>query len=168
MSTTTENLHAANRRGATKKAVYSALHSVRFDARSKRLVFSLSSGLDLVFAPESVPELRAARPVDLVDYQISPSGLGVYFPKLDADLYLPSLLSNFMGSKNWLASEMGKSGGKQSSVAKANASKANGKLGGRPKKLQELQEMLIAGEQSGIADYNLQALIAELDKPSKV
>ncbi len=168
MSTTTENLHAANRRGVTKKAVYSALRSVRFDSRSKRLVFSLSSGLDLVFPTESVPELKGTSASSLTDYEISPSGLGVYFPKLDVDLYLPSLLSNFMGSKHWLASEMGKSGGKQSSVAKAKASKANGKLGGRPKKIQELREMLIAGEQSGIADYSLQALITELDTPSKI
>jgi hypothetical protein len=136
MSITTEKYIAANQRGATKKAVYSALRSVRFDVRSKRLVFSLSSGLDLVFSPESVPGLQGASPADLKDYEISPSGLGVHFPKLDADLYLPSLLSNFMGSKHWLASEMGKSGGKQSSVAKAQASKANGKLGGRPKKIQ--------------------------------
>lgn len=168
MSITSENLNAANCRGATKKAVYSALRSVRLDARSKRLVFSLSSGLDLVFSPESVPEFEGASTANLTDYQISPSGLGVYFPKLDIDLYLPSLLSNFMGSKHWLASEMGKIGGKQSSVAKAQASKANGKLGGRPKKIQELQDMLIAGEQSGIADYSLQALITELDTPSKI
>jgi hypothetical protein len=43
--------------------------------------------------------LEKAHPADLVDAEISPSGLGVHFPKLDADLYIPALLEGFLGSK---------------------------------------------------------------------
>ena len=39
-----------------------------------------------------------------------------------------------MGSRQWMASRMGKAGGSASTPAKAQASRANGKLGGRPKK----------------------------------
>ena len=40
-----------------------------------------------------------AHPADLADAEISPSGLSVHFPKLDADLYLPALLEGFLGSR---------------------------------------------------------------------
>jgi len=59
----------------------------------------------------------------LTEIEISPSGLGLHFPKLDADLYLPALLEGFMSSKEWMATP-----------AKTAASRANGKLGGRPRK----------------------------------
>jgi hypothetical protein len=44
--------------------------------------------------------------------EFSPSGLGLHFPKLDADLYLPALLEGFLGSRRCMASAMGKAGGK--------------------------------------------------------
>lgn len=47
--------------------------------------------------------------VDLQRYlagaQISPSGLGVHFPRLDADLYIPALLEGFLGSRRWIAAQ---------------------------------------------------------------
>jgi len=58
----------------------------------------------------------------------------LHFPKLDADLYLPSLLEGFLGSRRWMAAQLGKAGGQVRSVAKVAAVRANGKLGGRPKK----------------------------------
>jgi hypothetical protein len=36
--------------------------------------------------------------------EISPSGLGLHFPAIDADLYLPALLDGFLGSRRWMAS----------------------------------------------------------------
>ena len=49
------------------------------------------------------------------EIEISPSGLGIHFPRLDADLYLPALLEGFLGSRLWMAAEMGKRGGKATS-----------------------------------------------------
>jgi hypothetical protein len=66
--------------------------------------------------------------------EISPSGLGLYFPAIDADMYLPSLLEGFLGSRHWMAARLGKAGGSVKSGAKAAAVRKNGKLGGRPKK----------------------------------
>ncbi len=74
------------------------------------------------------------RPPQLNDIEISPSGLGIYFPKLDADLYLPALLEGFLGSRKWMASRLGAVGGKSKSPAKAAAAKQNGRSGGRPRK----------------------------------
>jgi hypothetical protein len=58
----------------------------------------------------------------------------LHFPALDADLYLPGLLQGFLGSRRWMAAQLGKAGSRATSAAKTAAARANGKLGGRPKK----------------------------------
>jgi hypothetical protein len=87
-----------------------------------------------MFAPEAAEGLEKATPAQLEPIEISPSGFGIHFPKLDADLYLPALLEGFLGSRKWMASRMGATGGRSRSVAKRSAAKKNGRLGGRPKK----------------------------------
>jgi len=77
--------------------------------------------------------LENAKPSQLDDIEISPSGFGIHFPKLDADLYLPALLEGFLGSKKWMAARLGAVGGRSRSAAKASASRINGMRGGRPK-----------------------------------
>ena len=81
--------------------------------------------------------LRDARLSQLKTIEISPSGFGIHFPDLDADLYVPGLLEGFLGSKTWMASRLGQTGGRSSSSAKKAASRANGRLGGRPRKVAE-------------------------------
>jgi Protein of unknown function (DUF2442) len=108
--------------------------SARYDRRSGRIVVELSSRLSISFSPRDAQGLEHAKPAQLDEIEISPSGFGIYFPKLDADLYVPGLLEGFLGSKKWMAARLGKVGGKSRSRAKRIASRANGKLGGRPKK----------------------------------
>jgi hypothetical protein len=86
------------------------------------------------FSPRDAQGLENAKPSQLDEIEISPSGLGIHFPKLDADFYLPSLLEGFLGSRRWMASRLGRVGGKSRSLAKRAAAKANGRMGGRPKK----------------------------------
>ncbi|MCB1659588.1 MAG: DUF2442 domain-containing protein, partial [Pseudomonadales bacterium] len=78
--------------------------------------------------------LSHAKPSQLAEIEISPTGLGLHFPTLDADLYIPSLLEGLFGSSHWMAAGLGKLGGSSRSEAKAAASRSNGKLGGRPRK----------------------------------
>ena len=125
---------AANRRGAAKKAAFPSVIGVLYDHRIARIVISLSSGLELAFSPKHAQGLENAEPGDLMGAEITPSGLGIHFPHLDADLYLPGLLEGFLGSKRWIAAEIGKIGGKATTQAKIAASRKNGALGGRPKK----------------------------------
>ena len=94
----------------------------------------LSSKLDVSFSPHDAQGLENAKPSELEEIEITPSGFGIHFPKLDADLYLPGLLEGFLGSNRWMASRLGQVGGKSRSTAKKAASRANGRLGGRPKK----------------------------------
>lgn len=125
---------AANQRAVGKKAAFPTVTAVRYDRRVARVVISLASGLELAFSPKHAQGLEHAHPADLVDAEITPSGLGIHFPRLDADLYLPALLEGFLGSKRWMAAEIGKIGGKATTDAKVAAARENGKLGGRPKK----------------------------------
>lgn len=133
MNMTDAVFEVANRRAAAKKASFPAVVSVRYDRRVARVVITLASGLELAFSPKHAQGLENAHPADLVEIEITPSGLGIHFPRLDADLYLPALLEGFLGSKRWMAAEMGKIGGTVTTEAKASAARQNGKLGGRPK-----------------------------------
>jgi hypothetical protein len=44
------------------------------------------------------------------------------------------LLGGLLGSKNWMAAQLGAVGGRTRTAAKAMASRENGKRGGRPRK----------------------------------
>ncbi|CAG9172449.1 DUF2442 domain-containing protein [Cupriavidus pinatubonensis] len=135
MVLTDAEIAVANARGEARKAFTPAVVSVRYDRRAGRVVIALSTGLELAFPPTAVQGLEHARPADLVDAQISPSGLGIHFPRIDTDLYLPALLEGFLGSRRWMAAEMGKRGGASASAEKAAAARRNGRLGGRPRKI---------------------------------
>jgi hypothetical protein len=123
----------ANERARLRKSGPTAV-SVIYDSGHKRVVIKLSTGFDISFFPRDVQGLEAATPNELKLIEISPSGLGIHFPAIDADIYLPGLLEGAIGSKNWMAAQMGSLGGSVKSDAKAKSSRANGLRGGRPKK----------------------------------
>jgi len=125
---------AANARAVARLAKTPKAISARYDRRIARLVIELSSGLSVAFKPHDAEGLEHAKPNQLTRIEISPSGLGLHFPELDADLYLPAVLEGFLGSRRWMAAQLGKAGGRMSSEAKTAAVRENGKLGGRPKK----------------------------------
>jgi len=129
-----EQVEKANRRARELAASHPKAESAQFDRRTGKIVICLSSRLDVSFSPADAEGLEGATPAQLEPIEISPSGFGLHFPKLDADIYLPALLEGFMGSKKWMASRLGAAGGRQSSAAKTSAAKKNGRLGGRPRK----------------------------------
>jgi hypothetical protein len=124
----------ANKRAKDLQGSIPGAVSAHYDRKNGRVVIRLSSNLDVSFSPNDAQGLEKASPSQLAEIEISPSGLGIHFPKLDADLYLPAILQGFLGSRKWMASRLGQAGGKSRSAAKQKASRANGKLGGRPRK----------------------------------
>lgn len=120
----------ADRRKAQPHAV-----AARYDRRIGRIVIRLSNDLELAFPPHLAQGLETARPADLAEIEISPAGLGLHFPQIDADLYVPALLEGLFGSERWEAARMGRSGGQARSAAKTEAARINGKRGGRPAKV---------------------------------
>jgi Protein of unknown function (DUF2442) len=129
-----DSFELANQRARQMTATIPKAVSAHYDRKSGRIVIHLSSKLIVSFSPRDAQGLEHARPSQLEEIEISPSGFGIHFPKLDADLYLPSLLEGFLGSRKWMAARLGQVGGQSRSRAKKAASRANGKLGGRPKK----------------------------------
>lgn len=122
---------ATRRAKKQTKSTIGAL-AAHYDRRLDRVVVNLRSGFDLAFDPHRTQGLEKAAARNLNPIEISPSGFGLYFPKLDADIYLPALLEGAFGSKRWIASHLGARGGAAKSPAKAKAARANGSLGGRP------------------------------------
>ncbi len=115
--------------------------SAKYDRNIRRIVIQLSSNLGIFFSPRDAEGLEHATTAQLDEIEISPSGYGIHFPKLDADLYLPALLEGVFGSERWVASRMGMRGGSSRSAAKTMAARTNGRKGGRPKR----QESASAG-----------------------
>jgi hypothetical protein len=132
---TREEVEQANERGAERHRAGPVALAARYDRRTGRVVISLDTKLDVAFLPQDAQGLETAKPADLTEIEISPSGLGLHFPKLDADLYLPALLEGFLGSAEWSAARLGERGGRAKTELKAAASRSNGKLGGRPRKV---------------------------------
>ena len=133
-----EEFRAANRRAFARVRRTPVATGARYDRRIGRIVIDLSTGLEVAFRADYAQGLEHAKPSELSKIEISPSGLGIHFPLLDADLYLPALLKGFLGSRHWMAVQMGKAGGKVSSRVKAAASRRNGKFGGRPRKSKQI------------------------------
>lgn len=106
--------------------------AAHYDRRRARVVVSLNTGVEVTFPPKLAQGLANADPSDLAAIEITPSGLGLHWPKLDADLYVPGLLHGAFGSKTWMAAQLGAAGGSVRSKAKTRAARANGRLGGRP------------------------------------
>jgi hypothetical protein len=130
-----DEFELATKRGERRRAAGPAAVAARYDRARDRVVVELSSGYEIAFAPRRAQGLERAKPSDLDPIEISPSGFGLHFPKLDADLWLPALLEGVFGSRRWMAARLGARGGKAKSKAKARAARANGKLGGRPRKV---------------------------------
>lgn len=135
MAITEDTFAAATRRATARVNQSPGVTRAFFDPQQARVVLELNTGMVLTFPVQDIEGLSHATPQELQQIEISPSGLGIHVPALDVDLYIPSLLQGFMGTKQWMAAQMGKTGGKATSAAKAAAARANGKLGGRPKKL---------------------------------
>jgi len=133
MAITEQDLKQAEKRMASVREAGYAV-SARYDRRRSRVVVSLNTGVELAFPTRLAEGLAGASPENLADIEISPAGLGLHWPRLDADLYVPALLQGIFGSKSWMARHLGAQGGRARTVAKVSASRENGRKGGRPKK----------------------------------
>ena len=128
-----EGFRAAKARGEQRLLAPRAV-SAHYDAGRNRVVVRLTTGVEIAFPPAYAQGLEGANAADLAHIDVTPAGLGIHFPKLDADIYVPALLEGVLGSASWMAGLMGRIGGKARSPAKSEAARANGKRGGRPSK----------------------------------
>jgi len=104
----------------------------RFDRAEGRVILDFANGVQFRFEAAHAQGLNAAKADDLVEIEVSPSGLSLYWPRLDVDLDVQALLQGVFGSKQWMAARLGQAGGRATSEAKSAAAKKNGMRGGRP------------------------------------
>jgi Protein of unknown function (DUF2442) len=110
--------------------------AARFDTLTHKIVVELDNGADFSFPPNLAQGLRGYSDADLQQIEISPLGTGLHWPTLDADLTVDGLLAGVFGNRYWmreLAMNAAKAGATKS-PAKSAAARANGSLGGRPRK----------------------------------
>ena len=127
-------IERADKRGAAlKNAPTAIVHAdvTKVDGTLHlRLVFRDGSRLSI---PTSrIEEIANAKTAGLRHLEISPFADAISFPKIDADIYVPGLLSDLFGSR--VLAETGRVGGQRSSPAKTAAVRENGRKGGRPRK----------------------------------
>ena len=99
--------------------------TARYDRRSGRVMIALNNGAVVGFPLASFPGLECATPDEVSHIVVEGGGYGLHVASLDADIAVPRLLSDQLGSTVM-----------KRAVIRANASRANGRLGGRPRKSQ--------------------------------
>jgi hypothetical protein len=103
-----------------------------------RVRVELNNGCAFEFPVLHAQGLAGAKAIDLRKIEVSAAGLGLHWPRLDADLYVPDLVKGVLGTKQWMK-QIGAAGGRSNTEAKATAARANGKLGGRPRKARAVE-----------------------------
>lgn len=123
---------AANEQGKQELALGPRALSARYEGREDgRIMVELDNGCAFAFPVNQAQGLAGASAEDLAIIEVTPTGLGLHWPLIDADLSIPALLGGVLGSRQWMA-QLGQIGGKRRSERKAAAARANGKRGGRP------------------------------------
>ena len=114
-------------------AVEPRANKVIFD--DGRITLYFTNGATFSFLARSVEDLASLTPELLATVELTPSGKGLRWDEPDIDLSIQGLLLGIFGSNLWMK-EIAAKGGSSTSDQKKAASRANGKKGGRPKKVQ--------------------------------
>ena len=98
-------------------------------------LFSLkmSDGSRHLIPVQKLEHLSNAPDETVLNFEVRDGGLGIRWPELDLDLYVPALLHGVYGTEKWMSS-LGQRGGRSRSEAKVRAARENGRKGGRPRK----------------------------------
>lgn len=76
--------------------------SAHYDRERDRVIVRLSTGVEIGFAPRDAEGLQGAGYEDLAAVEVEAFGLGIHFPTLDADFYVPALPDGVLGSRRWM------------------------------------------------------------------
>jgi hypothetical protein len=124
---------AARAREARDRRLGLRARSASFDRAHGRLVLELTNGVMFGFPLSKIPHLRGASAEQLLEVELGPGGHLVSWPALDMDLSVPGLIAASF-PLSFAARQLGRRGGSSTSDAKAEAARANGAKGGRPRR----------------------------------
>src|SRR5271154_1704408 len=108
--------------------------AAHYDQATGRVVVDLVNGCTYAFPARLVQDLRGASDDGLATVEGDGLGFNLHWPALEADLYVPALVSGIFGSRAWMTRELARLAGQATSAAKAAAARSNGAKGGRPRK----------------------------------
>jgi hypothetical protein len=120
---TAEDFEAITLRSAARMKRQLLAVSARYDRRAARVMISLNNGAVVGFQLSALPGLETAMPEDLRHIEVEGGGYGLRVETLDADISVPQLLADQLGSTIM-----------KRAIVRSEASRANGRLGGRPRK----------------------------------
>ena len=127
-------LPAARARDTKDRKAGLRASAVRYDRESKRLLLELTNGFLFGVPVATLPHLKKATPAQLADVTLSPEGGAIRFDAIDADYSVPGLvLSPLVRAE--ATRELARVAGSTPSAAKADAARANGAKGGRPRQV---------------------------------
>lgn len=111
------------------------LTGLNYRKNKKCLVLAFEQGVELSVPTSLIPQLANAKPQDLKNAFLSPSGEIIAVEELDVHLSTKEVIEAALSVMPHaaFASRFGAIGGAKSSAAKKIASAANGRKGGRPK-----------------------------------
>jgi hypothetical protein len=105
--------------------------TVPYDRRHKRVAIGLTNGCAFSFPPRLAQGLETATDDQLTRVKILRAGHGLHWENLDVDFSVPGLLAGMLGTKAYMVRRAGQA----TSPAKAAAARANGRTGGRPRRV---------------------------------
>lgn len=123
----------ATRRGRERLEALPKAAGAEYDKKTKRLVLNLTNGVVLLVPVGLIQGLQTDDDEALSDFELVLQGSQIHWETLDVQFYIDSFLRGVFGTPGWMA-EIGARGGTSRSDAKRQASRENGKKGGRPKK----------------------------------
>jgi hypothetical protein len=102
-----------------------------YDDEIDHIIIGLRGGAIMAIPRSAIKELAKASSKQLQEVELWADGL--HWEELDIDISIPGLLEEVMGA-TFFSSVAGRIGGRSKSKAKADAARANGAKGGRPRK----------------------------------
>jgi hypothetical protein len=119
-------------RTTTVRRPTSSATTARYDAATKRIVLDLPTGFSLGIPIGRLPAVAKASPAELARVEVIGAGNVLHWEELDADYSVPALMVEALG-RRLAMKEIARTGGRARTTAKADAARANGKKGGRPR-----------------------------------
>ncbi len=137
---------AATKRGRDAVRTEPQAAAVKYDARRKAAVISLTNGCLLTIPVRLLEGLAGATTKQLANVVTLGEGIAIEWPALDQQFAVAALLNGVFGFPQWMkqlasesrrsvaASKQARRGSAAVSDAKSNAARSNGAKGGRAKK----------------------------------
>jgi len=94
-----------------------------------RVTVELTNGCTFTFPADLAQGLAGARDADLAGIELQGNSYALHRPTLDIDLAIPDLMASLLGTRSWMARQVGR----VTPESKANAARRNRAKGGRPR-----------------------------------